>query len=56
MEAREISMTERELRELIKSVKFADLLSNGQAILLAKARFIAEGASSLTTHFDTSGN
>lgn len=30
-------------RDLIKSVKFADLLSDGQAILLAKARFIAEG-------------
>ena len=30
-------------RELIKSVKFADLLNDSQAALLARARFIAEG-------------
>ncbi len=29
-------------RDLIKSVKFADLLSDGQAILLAKTRFLTE--------------
>jgi ATP-dependent helicase Lhr and Lhr-like helicase len=32
-------------RELIKSVKFGDLLNDGQAILLAKGRFIAKEAS-----------
>jgi ATP-dependent Lhr-like helicase len=45
----EIQLSVQVYRELIKSVKFADLLSDNQAVLLAKARFIAERASLPTT-------
>jgi hypothetical protein len=41
----ELELSVQVYRELIKSVKFADLLSDDQAILLANARFIAKEAS-----------
>lgn len=43
--SRETELSAQVYREMVKLVKFADLLSDDQATSLAKARFIAEGAS-----------